>query len=105
MKLLLTIGLLLVGTVLLGCGEVNVRRGNGGYNQSAAQMPADNRPAGELQKENAQLRQQLSKLEEDNNKWQAAVDARKEQLKSLERQRDQVEKDRNRYKKAMERDE
>jgi chromosome segregation ATPase len=66
---------------------------------STAQQP-DNRPAAEIQRENAQLRPRLEKFEKDFKDWTAAVESKKDEINELKRQRKDIEKDRDRWKKA-----
>ena len=67
----------------------------------AQAQSADAQTMNQLRQENAQLRAQRDKLEQDSRQWQSAVDARQQELNDLKAQRDQIKKERDRYKKAL----
>lgn len=103
MKNLLMIAAVACGLGLLsGCfiGEVKTREPSRSY----APPPTDNRPIGDITRENTQLRERLAKLEKDCQGWQAAVNNRETEKDGLKRQRDEVKKDRDRWKRAAKRD-
>ncbi len=99
--------LLAVGLLLAGC--VDVKADASGFGQgdrarytSAPPDPAsDPRSISDLQRENAQLRQRLATLEKEHEDWQSAIDRQKDGIHDLKRQRDDLKKDRDRYKKAL----
>jgi predicted nuclease with TOPRIM domain len=64
----------------------------------------DIRGAAEVQKDSAQLRQRLTRLESDYSGWQAAVDKREAEKRDLKRQRDQLKKDRDHWKDLAKKD-
>ncbi len=89
--------------LVAGCyqGKVDIAPGS---NQPAAssstpQQP-DNRPVADIQRENAVLRARLEKLEKDYKDWTASMDSKKAEIDDLKRQRKDIEKDRDRWKKA-----
>jgi chromosome segregation ATPase len=61
--------------------------------------PDDGRSAQQLRSQNAALRSQLQKLEDDNRRWESAITHREAEIRDLKRQRDDLKKDRDRYKK------
>ena len=100
--------LLAAGSLLAGC--VNIKAdasgmgGDDGARHNSAPPPdaaADSRSIGDLQRENAQLRERLVKLEKAHDAWQAAIDRQKDEISDLKRQRDDLKKDRDRAKKAL----
>jgi len=106
-----TIALLcLLAVASLAGGCLNVRAdasglGSGGDSPRASVPPdpaSDPRGLADLQRENAQLRSRLGGLEAQHRQWQAAIDARKSEIHSLKKQRDALEKERDRYKDALE---
>jgi predicted RNase H-like nuclease (RuvC/YqgF family) len=99
--------LCLLGAALLLTGCININadaRGFGGRPEARETPPPD--PAGDprsiadINRENAQLRQNLAKLERDHQAWQSAVDRQKNEKDALENQRDDLEKQRDRAKDA-----
>ncbi|MFB3893663.1 MAG: hypothetical protein ACE15C_16745 [Phycisphaerae bacterium] len=70
---------------------------------STVQQP-DDRPAADIQRENALLRARLEKLEKDYKDWTASIDSKKAEIDDLKRQRKEIEKDRDRWKKAAGKD-
>ena len=95
-------GVAVLAAVLAGCGSADVRVAKKEPRQD--QYVQDNRPATQIYQENQRLRTQLAKLDQDNDGWQRAVEGRKDELKAAERNRDQIKKERDRYKKAMGKD-
>jgi chromosome segregation ATPase len=98
--------LLGAGLLLTGCVNINAdARGLGGRQEVRETPPpdpaSDPRSIAGLQRENAQLRQSLTQLERDHQAWQVAIDRQKDEKKALENQRDDLEKQRDRAKKAL----
>ena len=105
-KMIAVVCLLAAGCLLAGC--VNVKAdasgmGKGGEPRYSSPPPpaSDPRSVSDLQRENAQLRQTLADLEKNHADWQAAIDRQKDEIRDLKRQRDELKKDRDRYKKAL----
>jgi hypothetical protein len=90
-----------------GCASVNVRESQPPPASTGAPAPADARPAPVIRRENADLRAQLTKLEDDNRQWNGgngtigAIDAKKNEIRALKDQKGQLEHDRDRYKKML----
>jgi chromosome segregation ATPase len=110
LKIITTICLLVGGCMLAGCVDIKADAsgmGKGNENSSASAPPpaSDARSASELQRDNAQLRQQLATLEKDRVNWQQAIDRQKDEIAGLKQQRDDLKKDRDRYKKAFKKSE
>ena len=61
----------------------------------------DHRSIQTLRNDNTQLRAQMEKLERDHSNWMAAVDQRRGQIDDLKRQRKNLERDRDKYKKML----
>jgi septal ring factor EnvC (AmiA/AmiB activator) len=108
-KMMGFVSLLTVGLLAAGC--VNVKADASGLGKSsertAAPPPnaaADSRSVADLQRENAQLRDRLNQLEKDRQAWQSTVDRQKDEIHALKQQRENLEKERDRYKKALKKD-
>ncbi|HUT01447.1 MAG TPA: hypothetical protein VM031_03260 [Phycisphaerae bacterium] len=107
-KTIASLCLLAVASLAGGC--LNVRAdasgfGAGGDSPRASVPPdpaSDPRGLGDLQRENAQLRSRLAELEAQHRQRQATIDAQKSEIHSLKKQRDALEKERDRYKDAIE---
>jgi len=65
-----------------------------------ASAAPDYRTIGDLRRENAQLRPQWTRLEQDYKARAAAVENRQAEIRQLKRDRDELKKERDRYKKA-----
>jgi septal ring factor EnvC (AmiA/AmiB activator) len=96
------------GSLLAGC--VNVQADASGFGKgdgtryTSAPPPdqaSDPRSISDLQRENAQLRGRLAELEKQHAGWQSAIDRQKDRIHALQRQRDDLKKDRDRTKKAL----
>src|ERR1035437_8109325 len=101
-KITIMLSAAVMAVLTAGCYKANVDIGGDDRqpsSSSTAQQP-DNRPAADIQRENAQLRPRLEKLEKDVKDWTAAVEGEKDQINDLKRQRKDIEKDRDRWKKA-----
>ena len=98
-------GLLFAVLILSGgCFSANVDTGGsdrGGRYAAPPDPASDPRSTADLQRENAQLRTRLAGLEKDYAGWQTALDRQKSDKRELERQRDELKKDRDRYKKLL----
>lgn len=79
--------------------DIDLGGGDSASNAAAASAN-DTRSASQIQADNARLRTRLAKLETDYKAWTAAVDARKAEIKDMERQYSDTKKDRDRWKKA-----
>lgn len=88
--------------LLGGCYSVEVNPPPHRYDASAP--PVDTRADADILRESRHLREQLVKLEKDYGGWQAAVRKREADKDALERHRDDLKKDRDRWKKAAKRD-
>ncbi len=85
--------------MMVGCSaSANVTHDESPPPRAAAPVD-DGRSATDLRRENERLRERLGTLEEENKAWLANIDRRKADIKDLERRRDDLEKDRDRYKK------
>ena len=80
-KLMVLMCLLGAGTFMSGCVDVKADASGlfGGSEAKDASAPppdpaSDPRGTGDLQRENAQLRQTLARLENDRERWQATID-------------------------------
>jgi len=98
--------LLGAGLMLTGCINIKADASRLGGRQEVRKIPtpnldADPRRIAGLLRENAQLRQNLAWLEQNYQAWQAAIDRQKDEKKALENQRDDLEKQRDRAKKAL----
>lgn len=100
--------LCLLGAGLLPAGCININAdasGLGGRPEVRETPPpdpaSDPRSIADLNRENAQLRQNLAKLEQDNRAWEAAVDRQENENGALEKQRDALEDQRDRAKDAL----
>lgn len=96
------------GLLLAGCIDIKADASDWGAGSGARQTTApppdpaaDPRSVGDLQRENAQLREKLAELERDRDRWQSVIARQKEGIRDLERQRDDLKRDRDRYKKAL----
>jgi septal ring factor EnvC (AmiA/AmiB activator) len=100
---LLAAGLLLAGCVDIKADASGFGRGDRArYTSAPPPDPAsDARSISDLQRENAQLRGRLAELEKQHEGWQSAIDRQKDGIHDLKRQRDDLKKDRDRYKKAL----
>jgi len=95
--------LVLAGTS--GCADINVRSPQ--YEHPAAYQAApadDGRSAGRIRDENASLRATMQDLERRHSSLASAVAMHEQKKDSLKRQRKLVEKDRDRYKKLLDKD-
>ncbi len=105
MKILtLLAGLLLALVIASGCAQATVRQAPPPPapvppEQAAAQ---DARSITQLRAENANLRQRLAGLEKDHQAWRSHVESQEDQIKALKDQKEQAEKERDRYKKQVE---
>ncbi len=91
---------------LTGCININADASGLGGRPEARQTPppnpdADPRSVADLNRENAQLRQSLGQLEQNHQAWQSAIDRQKDEKKALEKQRDNLEDQRDRAKDAI----
>ena len=98
--------LLGAGLLLTGCININADASGLGGRQEVRETPppdpaSDPRSVAVLHRENAQLRQNLARLEQNHQAWQAAIDRQKDEKKALENQRDDLENQRDRAKKAL----
>jgi septal ring factor EnvC (AmiA/AmiB activator) len=105
LKTIALICLVAAGSLLAGCIDVRadasgLGRGDQPGYTSAPPPASDPRSIPDLQRENAQLRDRLARLEKDHAGWQAATDRQKDEIRDLKRQRDDLKKDRDRWKKA-----
>jgi chromosome segregation ATPase len=94
------------GLMLTGCINIKADASRLGGRQEVREIPppnpdADPRRIAGLPRENIQLRQNLAQLEHNYRAWQAAIDRQKDEKKALENQRDDLEKQRDRAKKAL----
>jgi septal ring factor EnvC (AmiA/AmiB activator) len=99
--------LLAVGLLAAGCVNVKADASGLGKSDTAAPPPnpaSDSRNVPDLQRENARLRERLSQLEKDHQVWQSTLDRQKDEIHQLKEQRDDLKKDRDRYKKALKKD-
>ncbi len=95
-----TIILTLAALLCAGCADVTIRRPEPEPAVYQSPAPVDTgQSAASLARENSQLRSSLARLEQDNRRAQTAVDSLESQKSALKRTRDQVEKDRDYYKK------
>ena len=98
--------LLGAGLMLTGCINIKADASRLGGRQEVRETPppnpaSDPRSIADLPRENVQLRQNLVRLERDHQAWQAALDRQKDEKKALENQRDDLENQRDRAKKAL----
>jgi len=97
----LTLCVLGLGLLAAGCADVdlNVHRDPDRASQQAvANAGTDPRSAAEIQAENVQLRQTLVKLEQDHQKWDAALDRKDKDIDALKDQRNRLEDERDKAK-------
>jgi flagellar motility protein MotE (MotC chaperone) len=105
-----TIALILVQSAALavllaattGCYHVNAGVTTVDDNPGAAPAAVaadDHRSIAELQRDNAVLRDRLSKQEAAYTAWQSGRDKRADEIKNLKRQLDDLKDDRDKYKK------
>lgn len=93
--------LVIAASVLLnGCLTVKEENPPPAAPTASGAPQEDTRSIAQLRAENGDLRGKLAKAEKDRKAWETAVDYRKSQLKSLEREQDRVKKERDQYKKA-----
>lgn len=89
-----------------GCAVIETRPSS--EDSSASPSPgadsADPRSTAELRDENASLRHRLESLEAEHRDTQRTLDTRKEEVKRLKDDRDDLKKDRDRWKKAAGKD-
>ena len=96
---------LLVLAVASGCADIKVRRPK--YERPAAYQAApadDGRAVERIRDENASLRATKQDLERRHRSLGSAVETQDQQKDILKRQRKLVEKDRDRYKKLLDKD-
>ena len=101
------LGLVLCGWLLWaagGCADITVRNPPPEPAAQPAQPAQDGRPAERISQDNAALRAALAGLEQRHGRVVADVEARQRQKDTLKRQREQVEDDRDRYKKRLKKD-
>lgn len=94
--------LIAVAAMLLstGCADVTVRSPDRAAAVYDSPPPVDSgQSAASLARENAQLRASLGRLEQDHRAAEAAVNSLERQKSALKRTREQVENDRDYYKK------
>ncbi len=97
-----------VGGLLAGCIDVKADASGFGrgdrarYTSAPPPDPAsDPRSVSDLQRENARLRERLAALERQHEGWQSTIDREKDGIHDLKRQRDDLKKDRDHYRKAL----
>lgn len=108
MRLLILLASLgIAGVLLAGCVNVDADASEfslGGNQRTTSPPPdpdSDPRAAGELRRENGQLRERLAKLENDRENWQRTIDRQEDLIDDLEDQKDRLEDQRDRYKDAL----
>jgi hypothetical protein len=109
MRTFLTILCVLSAAAMLdGCVNVDADASKfslGGNDRHESAPPinpdSDPRSVADLRKENAQLRQRMTTLEDEHTRWQAVIDQQKQEVKFLKKDRDAVKKDRDHYKKLL----
>ena len=95
--------LLLAGAI--GCADIKVRRPQREQPVAYQAAPVDDGRAVErIRDENASLRATMQDLEQRHSSLASAVEAQEQQKDSLKRQRKLVEKDRDHYKKLLNKD-
>ena len=98
--------LLGAGLLLTGCININADASGMGGRQEVRETPppdpaSDPRGIAALNRENAQLRQNLAQLERDNRAWEAQIDRQENEKDALDNQRDNLEDQRDRAKDAL----
>ena len=95
-------------SLLAGCADITVRRPEPATyapppppptQPGATAPPADPRTIADLQRENARLRTDLAKLEQNYQGWRASLRTKDAEVKQLKDQRDRVEEERDAWKK------
>ncbi len=91
----------LSGCIVVDTPSSGGRDSGAAYNAPPTQAQPDNRTFGDLGRENSLLRPQLAKLEEQHRIRLAAVEKRQDEISELKRQRNELKKERDRYRKAL----
>lgn len=103
-NIITTICLLTALAGVAGCAQFNVRPSRTDTTTVAEPTVAtDTRTNEQLAAENARLRQQMATQENYNTGWKTAIDTRENDKRTLQRQRDDLKKERDQAKKAANR--
>jgi len=92
----------LSGCIIVDTPSSDGKDSGSAYSAPPTQAQTDNRTFGDLRRENSLLRPQLTKLEEQHRIRLATVEKRQDEINALKRQRNELKKERDRYKKALE---